>query len=300
MSSEIQNTAAQTASINVTAKLANLGDVISSIESGISAGLDPISLTADATKAQQTLDDLKAKLTAVKDDAEKKPLQLKIDADQARLDAAKGQLTSLQAQATESAIKPISVDTSQADRQLAELQARVEQAIGAVAHGFGEIHGEAATGADVEQTIAKLREDLVSAIKAGDTAQQAILRRGGLQFLRTFGPTGGITAAERKEILDVIGPLASIGQAQFAVKFRWSSLGGDPEVQGALAEFREKQEETNRLLREQNQLVHTSNNIATGELEATRSIAPAISSARLAAAQVQQASTVRTITTGAR
>lgn len=192
-------------------------------------------------------------------------LKLKLKADAADLEK---KIADEKANIKKGETLPIDGDTTKLDKKLDEVEERVQT----ITLGFGKITGDVATGADVQNTIERLRSDLVAAIQAGDTAAQARLRAGGLQFVQTFGPTGGITSSERKQILDIIGPFASVGQAQLIGSFArqataLSTLG----VQAT--QTNQTQKETNRLQAENNATAKQNAQAAARTAVATEQIA---------------------------
>jgi hypothetical protein len=236
--------------ITVDADISRVKEKLSIIESDISAGIDPLTIDAEIKGAQAKIDTLRADIKTLQADANANPVEVQAKIKVA--DDAQAKLNALQAKAQEPAVKPVDADTRAALEKVAELQARADAAVAAVAHGFGAIHGEAATSGDIQTTIERLRTDLVAAIEAGDTAAQTRLRGAGAQFLQTFGPTGGLTAAERKQIQDIIGPLASVGQAQFEQSLAGRGLGGDSAIAQAMRDAQQRQGETAAQQRAQN------------------------------------------------
>jgi tape measure domain-containing protein len=189
-------------------------------------------------RPQFELEQLTAELATLRSrivDTKDTELKMKLKGDAAELEKL---IAEKRAEIAEGETLPIKGDASDVDAKLTNIEQRIQS----ITFGFGQITGNAATGADIQNTIDRLRDDLVAAIKAGDTAAQARLKGGAEQFIRTFQPTGGITASEVAQIRSIIGPLVGVSTLQLPTP----SFGGrDPAIAAAMSAMSQKQQEAN-------------------------------------------------------
>jgi hypothetical protein len=275
----------QPRTIHIDANIAGVIDKLGVIESDITAGVDPLTIKAETTAAQQKLDELKKKLSAVRAEGNA-GIELTIKADEAKLDAAQAKLTALQAEAEKPAVKPVSADTSEALKQVAELEARIEANVGRVAHGGGEIFGPAATRGDITATINQAVQATAQAIKSGDRAQLADISANLRDFLNSFGRLPGSTGpnvpsdiASAASAIETAIQRAGLGAIGFSARAETLGTGPQAILSQAIADAQKaqtgKQDETNTILRQ-------SKDVAEKQLAATQNVEKGLASGSFA------------------
>jgi hypothetical protein len=243
----------------------------------------PVTLqtTIDQSQAIRELDLLRAKIA----DTPEGELKIALKAEASALEK---KIAEAQQEAEKPAIKPIDADISAALSELDKLNAQIEANIGNVAHGRGHIHGDAATTGDIQNIVADAGTKAAEAIRAGDAAALAGIRTDLQDFLRSFGRPVGTSAAQSTVPADIA---ASVNEIFNSIRASGLAIGGfgggtglSGELRGALDELRRSQESGQDST---NGLLHDGNDIARGQLSATRDIASGLRSRAFAVDQLK-------------
>lgn len=233
--------------LKVETQEAQLGvaEAINRINVDINEGAKPLKLQADISEATAKLEELKKKRDEVTDPAERKKLEVQIEADETKLAGAQARVNQLQTSAEQPAVKPIDADTTAAEGKIADLQAQASKPLGIGGIPFSRTVGNAATLGEIQGMIDQFRQSVASAIESGDASQLQALIAAGRDFLQTYqsttptamaqGITEGIRAAG-----SALGSLGQLGLGQGR-----GGLGGD-ELSTALAKLREDQAQQRR------------------------------------------------------
>ena len=271
--------------------LKQLDDTMKKADQAVDSFYDRLRFKPPATikvTPQFELQQFVAELDAIRSrivDTPEGDLKLKLKADAAELEK---KIADKRAEIEKGATLPVDADTTKVNKKLDEVESRIQT----ITFGFGQITGQAASGQDIQATIDRLRQDLVQAIQAGDRAAQERLRGSGAEFLKTFGTSaGGLTASERKQILDIIGPFASAGTAAFTQNIGLRPGFADPTLTAAVNDLRNKQQEQNRLQADSAASARSQAASSARTATATESIATTLATGRFgsfAASGVQQ------------
>lgn len=238
----------------------------------IRSGSDPVTIAVDKSKADKEIADLEAKIKSL---GENDPIRLDAEKTLAEL-----KIKETQALARQPQVMPVDADTSAAEQRIAELNAAAQDAVAGKSKRLGEFDPS-----DLNSALDQAR----SSISAGDAG--AIQES--LAALRNFlkENLGAAFGAGTQNLVLVQAAIRSLAEA--LGKLGVSSLGGPPSLgtgsfDAALRELAsrqagqiDKQEDTNRLLRE-------NNDLSRANLDATRDVGSSLSLGNINTALIEK------------